>query len=204
MILVTGFNPFADLEVNSSQLIVESIAARSRENGRTDLVTEILPTEYRRAGARVRELIREHRPAAILAVGIAMGSLGIRLERVALNLDESDTPDNAGEIIGGQLIEPSGPAAYWSGLPLMRMLEALRRLGIPAGYSSHAGTFLCNHVFYIGRHEVEQLGIPTRCGFIHVPGIAGADESGLPLGMMIEGIECCLDVLRNADAGSDA
>jgi pyroglutamyl-peptidase len=122
------------------------------------------------------------------------------LERVALNLNDSDVSDNAGEIIQGQLIEVEGPAAYWSSLPLTGMIEALERLGVPAVISNHAGTFLCNHVFYVARHEVEQVGIPCRCGFIHVPGvstgIAGDIDSGLPLALMLEGIECCLDVLR--------
>ena len=200
MILMTGFNRFADLEVNPSELIVEAIADRTRESGRTDVVTEILPTEYRCAGDRIRELIREFKPQAILGLGVAMGTPSLRLERVALNLDDSDVPDNSGEIISGQLIEAEGPPAYWSSLPLTRMIEALDGLGVPAVISNHAGTFLCNHVFYVARHQVEQLGISSQCGFIHVPGISagsGGDiESGLPLPVMIEGIERCLDILR--------
>ena len=50
MILLTGFNRFGGLGLNPSQLIVESIAARARERGLTDLIAEVLPTEYRRAG----------------------------------------------------------------------------------------------------------------------------------------------------------
>jgi pyroglutamyl-peptidase len=89
----------------------------------------------------VVELIREFRPDAILAVGVAMGTPSLRLERVALNLDDSDAPDNSGEIIQGQLIASQGPATYWSSLPLTGMLEALDRLGVPAVISNHAGTF---------------------------------------------------------------
>ena len=202
MILLTGFNCFGNLEVNPSELIVESIADRARKRGRTDLVTEVLPTEYQRAGDRVCELIREVRPEAILALGVAIGAPVLRLERVALNLDDTEAPDNAGKIIEGQLIDTGGPLAYWSSLPLTGMLEALDRLGVPAVISNHAGAFLCNHVFYIARHQVQQLGIPSRCGFIHVPGmsagIAGDTDCGLPLNLMIEGIECCIDVLRDA------
>lgn len=200
MILLTGFNRFGELEVNPSELIVESIAGRTRESGRTDLVTEVLPTEYRRAGDRMAELIREFRPEAILALGVATGAPFLLLERVALNLDDCEVPDNSGEIAEGRLIEAEGPAAYWSSLPLMDMLEALERLGVPAVISNHAGTFLCNHIFYVARHRVEQLGIPCRCGFIHVPGVStgitDGTDCGLPIALMIEGIECCLDVLR--------
>jgi pyroglutamyl-peptidase len=193
---------------NPSELIVESIAERTRESGRPDLVTEVLPTEYRRAGDRMRELIREFRPEAILALGVATGAPFLLLERVALNLDDCDEPDNSGEIIRGQLIEAQGPVAYGSSLPLTVMLGALERLGVPAVISNHAGTFLCNHVFYVARHQVEQLGIPCQCGFIHVPGMStgsgGKTDCGLPLSLMIEGIECCLDVLRYPDAQTNA
>jgi pyroglutamyl-peptidase len=200
MILLTGFNRFADLEVNPSQLIVESIAVRSLESGGADLVTEVLPTEYRRAGDRMRELIREYRPGAILALGAGIGAPFLRLERVGLNLDDNDGADNAGQIIRGQLIEAEGPAAYWSTLPLAAMIEVLDRRGIPAVISNHAGAFLCNHIFYVARHQVERLGIASRCGFIHVPGVSAGmgDETdcGLPLELMMEGIECCIDLLR--------
>lgn len=204
MILLTGFNPFGGLEVNSSQLIVESIAERTRERG--DMVTEVLPTEYGRAGERMRDLIRELRPKAILALGVAMGAPVFRLERVALNLDDSDEPDNSGEVIRGQVIEAAGPVAYWSTLPLTRMLEGLEGLGVPARISNHAGAFLCNHVFYLARHQVELLGIPSRCGFIHVPGesTGATGDCGLPLALIVEGIESCIEVLRSSDIGSHA
>jgi pyroglutamyl-peptidase len=80
------------------------------------------------------------------------------------------------------------------------MRESLDEIHVPTVVSNHAGAFLCNHVFYIAQHEVEQLGIPCQCGFIHVPGISsgssGDTDCGLPLSLMIAGIERCLDVLR--------
>jgi len=138
MILLTGFNRFGGLEVNSSELIVEAIATRALESGRTDLVSEVLPTEYRRAGDRMRYLIQEYQPKVILALGVATGAPFLRLERVALNLNDAEMPDNAGEVISGQLIEAKGPAAYWSSLPLTAMLEALDGLDVPVVVSNHA------------------------------------------------------------------
>lgn len=200
MILLTGFNRFADLEANPSELIVEAIAGRSRAAGRADVVTEVLPTEYRRAGERIRELIRQLKPDAILGLGVAAGSRSFRLERIALNLDDSNEPDNAGEIALGRRIEAEGPAACSSNLPLTPMLDALERLGIPAVISNHAGAFVCNHVFYLARYHVEQSGIPCRCGFIHVPcassQVTTPRDFSLPLALMADGIEACLNVLR--------
>jgi pyroglutamyl-peptidase len=33
----------------------------------------------------------------------------------------------------------------------------------------HAGTYLCNHLFYYGLHLIETLGLGTRMAFVHVP-----------------------------------
>jgi pyroglutamyl-peptidase len=196
MVLLTGFNRFGNWEENPSELIVRAIASRARESGDADLVAEVLPTEYQRGADRMRESIRELRPEAILALGVAAGAPLIRLERTAVNLDDVDLPDNAGQVIRGQLIEPGGPASYQTSLPLAAMHKALQGIGIPTVISNDAGAFLCNHVFYIARHEVETLGLASRAGFIHVPGIAGQPGAGLPLPFMIEAIETCLNLLR--------
>jgi len=109
-------------------------------------------------------------------------------------------PDNAVVSRTGQKIVPDGPLAYQSTLPLLQMREALRQRGIPAIISNHAGNYVCNHVFYLARHEVERLGNGSLCGFIHVPQIsentgAGAlPMFGLALDVMMEAVEGCLKV----------
>ena len=73
------------------------------------------------------------------------------------------------------------------------MLAALRSASVPSAITNHAGTFVCNHVFYSALHEAEQAGLPTRCGFLHLPALATTETSGgLPLGTMIDAVECCL------------
>jgi pyroglutamyl-peptidase len=51
-----------------------------------------------------------------------------------------------------------------SRLPIDRLVRALRRARIPAAVSHHAGTFLCNHVFYVALAETR-----VPCGFVHLP-----------------------------------
>jgi len=198
-ILLTGFNPFGTVKINPSQLVVETLAQRPARPLGADLVTEILPTAYIEAGDRITHLIRHHRPDSIICLGVAEGTPAIRLERVALNLDDAELPDNTGLLRQGSPIVLDGPAAYWSTLPLEQMRRALARQGIPAAISNHAGTYLCNHVFYRARHEVEQLRLPSPCGFIHLPALlepaAGRvpPAPGLPLAVMLEAIDCCLN-----------
>ena len=205
-ILLTGFDAFGSLQQNPSELVVRQIAERARAEGRRDLVSEVLPTQYAAAGKRIRQLIRRARPRAVLCLGVAESRTGLSLERVALNLDDSGLPDNAGRRRSGRAILRNGPPAYWSTLPLERLRKKLAKQGIPVGISNHAGTFVCNHVFYVARHETERLAGRPPCGLIHVPLLSERREKrqgksqGLPLGTMVEAVECCLAVLRRTIA----
>ncbi|MGE3913220.1 MAG: hypothetical protein AB7K36_27930 [Chloroflexota bacterium] len=200
-ILVTGFEPFGGVATNPSQRIVEALTGNGAARHGVALVTEILPTEYEAAGRRIVGLIREIQPTAVLSLGLAASAAAVRLERVALNLNDAVRPDNAGDLATGRPIQPDGPIGYWSTLPLDRMLAALRERDIPAIISNHAGAYVCNHVFYTARHEVERLGNGMAAGFVHVPLLAeqpdapGPGGAKLPLAQLVEGVECCLDVL---------
>jgi pyroglutamyl-peptidase len=193
--LLTGFNRFGDLALNPSQSVVEALAGRNPEG----LVAEVLPTEYAGAAARIRSLIRKHRPGRVICLGVNMRIAGINLERVAVNVDDAVLPDNAGSLRSGSPIIRGGPAAYLSTLHLRRILASLGKCGIPAAISNHAGTFVCNHVFYAARHEVERMGSRARCGFVHVPplletgGPENGDPRGLTLAQMLEAAECLLE-----------
>jgi pyroglutamyl-peptidase len=193
-ILLSGFDPFADLAINSSQAIVEEIERRSKHGKAVQLTTEILPTVYGAAEERMRSLIREIRPDVILCLGVADSRSEINLERTALNCDHEATPDNAGEVRLGQQIA-DGPSSYRSTLPLEEMHSALEKGGIPVIFSDTAGTYVCNHVFYSALHEVERLDLDAKCGFIHVPVMDDKQRRGLPLEMMVSAIESCLDVI---------
>ena len=191
--LLTGFNRFGDLQLNPTRLIVEEFSRRNGPAG-MNLVAEVMPTEFLAGGKRIVELIRQYRPDRIVCLGVAAGSDAIRLERVALNLDDCAIPDNAGLQLAGNQIIPDGPSAYWSTLPIDAMLAALQQRGIPTVISNHAGTFVCNHVFYLARHEIECLGLGTQCGFIHVPQISDAPAGNFTLDGLTAAIECCLRV----------
>jgi hypothetical protein len=63
----------------------------------------------------------------------------------------------------GSAIDPAGPLALRSTLPVDAIVAALEAEGIPAEVSRDAGGYLCNHVFYV----LLQSG--RRGGFVHVP-----------------------------------
>ena len=194
-VLLTGFEPFGSHVTNPSQEIVAMLAARvPRTTGRrVELQTTILQTEYDRAALRIGSLIDELRPDAVVSLGVDSKAEGICLERIALNLDDKEFADNAGEIRLARPIVHGGPMVYLSTLPLDAMLKALRQADFPATISNHAGTYVCNHVFYTARHLMEQSRRQIPCGFIHVPVVDGAKS--LSVARLADGIELALESL---------
>jgi pyroglutamyl-peptidase len=205
-IVLTGFGPFGEHEINPSQIVVEAIAERARGAGRHDVYARVLPVAYEAAGAAIRSLIASCEPDAVLCLGLAAGRNALTLERVALNLDDTEQADSAGETRQGQYIVPGGPVAYWSTLPLEAMREALETQGIAVGFSNDAGAYVCNHVFYVARHELERRSSGAPCGFVHLPLLAeqsGSPQDGSPhldRAMMVRAVECCLEVLAWSQA----
>jgi pyroglutamyl-peptidase len=189
-ILLTGFEPFGGHAENPSMAVVRALASRNGVIGR------VLPVVYADAGRIIRELIETERPDAVMSLGLCVRSSSIQLERIAINLCDDCVGDNAGDSAKGRLIEPVGPAAYFSTLPLTAMHAALSERGMPVAWSNHAGTYVCNHVFYTARHAIEHLGGAGNgalpCGFVHVPPVS---DGGVGLPMLIDAIDTCLDVI---------
>jgi pyroglutamyl-peptidase len=160
-VLVTGFEPFGGSTVNPSQQLVVALDG--------DVAKALLPVSYARAADALRKAIVEHEPEVVICFGQADGRTGISIERFAHNLDEATTTDNDEAPGSGAPIDPGGPVAYPSSLPVDEVVAALREEGIPAAPSRDAGGFLCNHVFYVLMRTIEQQARGTRGGFVHVP-----------------------------------
>jgi pyroglutamyl-peptidase len=168
-ILITGFEPFGESSINPSQMLVESLSDDGYDNH--VLIKATLPVDQANAPGKLKMLINQHQPEAILAFGLAMGRPTICLERVALNLQDFRIPDNQGVTITDQPIHPNGPAAYFSTLPIRRMSASLSEGGLPATISLTAGAYLCNLIFYEMMHTLALRQASTLAGFIHLPAL---------------------------------
>jgi pyroglutamyl-peptidase len=162
-VLVTGFEPFGGADVNPSQRLVEALAADPPDG--LELTAAVLPVAWARAGAELLRALETTRPELVICFGQADGRADVEVERFALNLD--DGRDDEGESRRAE-IAVDGPVAYRSSLPVDAIVEALRADGIPAAASRDAGGYLCNHVFYVLMHALEERG-GTRGGFVHMP-----------------------------------
>lgn len=172
-ILVTGFTPFAGLARNPSGELARALAARPPAGAR--VVARVFDTVYGTIDRDLETALRDGAPEAVIAFGLGRSRATIDVERFAVNVDDSATPDNAGEIRRGTAIRPDGPAAHVSTLPVAAIVEAVAALGLPARASNHAGAFLCNHLFYVARHLTGPAGMAIPVGFVHLPPLAEAE-----------------------------
>ncbi|WP_309129626.1 pyroglutamyl-peptidase I [Microbacterium sp.] len=163
-ILLTGFEPFDGADRNPSGEAVTEVARTYR--GPHQLVTATLPVAFARAAERLRALIDEHTPDAVVATGLAAGSDRIAVERVGVNLMDARIPDNDGRQPADEASEPGGPAARFATLPVKRIARALDDHGLPARLSLSAGSYVCNHVLYTALSAVRG---DARAGFVHLP-----------------------------------
>jgi pyroglutamyl-peptidase len=165
-VLLTGFEPFGGEAVNPSWEAVRVL--QGARIGGHRLETRCLPVVFGDAIAALRKAVRETKPALVVCVGQAGGRAQVSLERIAINVDDARTADNAGNSPVDAPIVAEGPAGYFSTLPIKRLRQALQRAGIPAEVSATAGTYVCNHVFY-GLMHLLRARRGVRGGFVHIP-----------------------------------
>ena len=160
-VLLTGFEPFNKSTLNPSQEVISRIKHDSL------VMKKVLPVTFSTAAQQLMELIDLHKPEVVVALGQSEGRDQITPERVALNLDDAKISDNAGEMPMERKIIEDGPVAYFSTLPIRKIVDKLSANGIPSAISLSAGTFVCNHLFYRLQNHCEGKGILS--GFIHLP-----------------------------------
>jgi pyroglutamyl-peptidase len=192
-ILLTGFEAFADHSSNPSQDI--ALAFHDQEIGHAKVISRILPVDGNKAPKMLSEILNELEPDAVLMLGLAAGRSQIALERVALNVLEYRTPDNAGATRRGERVLEGAGDAIFSSLPISEILSIWHDARIPAYVSDSAGTYLCNQIMFLAR--ALRPNIPA--GFVHLP----ADETlalrtvqaFVPLEFQIRAVRLALEVM---------
>jgi pyroglutamyl-peptidase len=205
-VLLTSFDAFGGDSINPSWLAAQALHGESLQGHR--LVAAQLPTEFAASRQKLYALLKQHQPALVLCLGLAGGRANLSLERIAINVQDARIADNAGAQPIDVTIVKSGPSAYFSTLPIKAMLQALTAQGIAADVSQTAGTFVCNHVFYVLMHALKKQRGATKArgGFVHLPYLPGMGLPCMPLGEMVRGlrvaITCALVTQHDALMGA--
>lgn len=188
-ILVTGFDVFGRERFNPSEWAVRQL--KDDEIRGVELVRVVLPTSYRRAELGMRELLRKVRPDAVVSFGLAAKRSSFVIETVALNVDHAEERDNDGKRRLRRKIDPRGQELLETRLPVDVLLRTMKRARIPCDVSYHAGTYVCNHLFYVLLRGLRNRpGIPA--GFVHLPPVKRVLGRGLSEKKLLSGVRTIL------------
>ena len=194
-IIVTGFDPFGGEKINPS---IECVKALPEIEG-VELIRLELPTVFKESAKRLNEVINDVKPDAVLSVGQAGGRPGITMVRIAINVDDARIPDNISQQPIDEEIQVEGEAAYFSTLPIKRIVKAIREAGISAEVSNSAGTFVCNHIMYQALFAATKAVKPFKAGFMHIPFIPEqtTDKPSLSLDKSTKALQIAIETIRD-------
>lgn len=162
-VLITGFDPFNQETINPAY---EAIKRLPDSYNDVQLTKIEIPTSFNRAFSVIKPYL-DQKYDAVIMVGQAGGRKEISLEKVAINYIDAKICDNDQKLFSHQLINANGKDAYFTTLPIIKLLDKLIEEKIPAKISYTAGTFVCNYLMY---RVLEYLNNQkTIVGFVHVP-----------------------------------
>ncbi|KAB7789391.1 pyroglutamyl-peptidase I [Bifidobacterium cebidarum] len=205
-VVISGFDHYEGVDVNPAYEVPKSIAEQGlgAPSGADDPLNDVhvtihavqLPVSFTKAWPQLKETIEATNPDIIIATGLKHSARSVMLERCATNLMDAERPDADNVIQRRKPIDPNGPAAYWTRLPLRSILQDFTDDSIAASLSSDAGTFVCNSLFY---NLLNWTATQDRVlgGFVSFPPVrpAGSAQHGLPLEQQVEAGR---DVVREA------
>lgn len=160
-ILITAFEPFLQYPTNASMQILTHWTEDNPGSDRVSITTEILPVDYDRVKPLLNVLHLTPFDFA-LHLGQSPRIDEYQLEMVALNLKSDPSTPTAS-------LSTSGPTAFASQLPLHSWSQDMQAHAIPTSVSFHAGTYLCNAIYYWSTEHYQQQGLADRSLFVHVP-----------------------------------
>ena len=167
-ILITGFGPFPGVPVNVSGVLAQAIgAAAGQMFPRARFEIAVLPTEWVAAPLLLEELMMRHRPEVALHFGVSNQARGFVVETQARNIASHVDASGAAPITDA--LFPNHSDAHAATLPAARIVQRLRRAGLPATLSQDAGAYLCNAILFHSLRLGGGLASPAASGFIHIP-----------------------------------
>lgn len=158
--LVTAFKPFSDFSVNPSQILLEGLQKEI-----PTLSTCLLPVEFEGAFKTLSEVISVLEPSRIIMMGLADKRNLISLEKIALNWNETLSPDETQFTPPIAKIDQSEELALMTNYGIDELYNMLKQQNLPVELSFSAGTYVCNNLYF----KVLKHFPKTPAIFIHVP-----------------------------------
>lgn len=204
-ILVTGFDPFGEDEINPA---IEAVKRLDDEIAGAQIVKLEIPTVFGECADVVHEAILKEKPDYVLNIGQSGGRFALTPERVAINFDDGRIADNKGYQPIATPIHEDGQNAYFTQLPVKAMARAIRDAGLPSSVSTTAGTFVCNHIMYQVQYMIDKEFPDLKAGFMHIPYlpeqvVAKPETPSLSLADDVKGITAAIGAIVKMDGKKD-
>ena len=165
-VLITGFDPFGGETINPAY---EAVKLLPDEIAGAKIIKKEIPTVFQKGPDAVYEEIQSSKPDYVLCIGQAGGRSQVTPEWVGINFRNARIADNEGNQPLQTSVVENGPEAYFTMLPVFRMVEKMKENGSPASVSYTAGTYVCNDVMYSVLHYCHTEFKGVKGGFMHVP-----------------------------------
>jgi pyroglutamyl-peptidase len=157
-VLLTAFGPYQSWTENASWLTLIEMTKNLPDI--PDITTRLYPVNLNECRDKLTADLDLGFDYAI-HLGQAPGATTLQFENIGLNIFDD----------GSQRfkIDANGPLAYETSLPVESWTSRLRDGGTPATHSDHAGTYLCNALYYLSQHLAQTKGLATQSLFVHLP-----------------------------------
>jgi pyroglutamyl-peptidase len=156
-ILITGFEPFQGESLNPSGELARQLKDK--------YMTLVLPVSYEKSWQILEDyLLKNPEIQFVISLGQAGGRCKVGLERIAVNLMDTEIPDESGQVYKSQEILSQGKEAYFSHWPLR---EWVKKGGGNLEISNSAGLFVCNSIYYQTQNFLRTRG--GEALFVHLP-----------------------------------
>jgi len=187
-ILVTGFGPFPGAPFNPTMKLVGRLKDLRRPALEdVELISHIFHVTYATVDRELPQLLRKHRPDALLSFGLADRTSYLRVETRARNAITTTFPDADGTRMRMGSIAGDADAMMF-GPHTAKLLRAALATGIDARASRDAGAYLCNYLSWRAIEATRQSNGPALAAFIHIPLLARDGGARIPGGITLDAL----------------
>jgi len=161
IVLVTGFKPFGNYDVNPSELIAENLNGTTIDG--VKIIGISLQVEWNTSYDKTIEAIERYNTCAVVSIGLAPKSSTIRLEKLAVNLRWSE------QFPFIRFIQKHSPIFLSTDVNLREISADMKEEGISSRVSYFAGLHLCNYLFYKLLDYKQKNNPELKVIFVHIP-----------------------------------
>ncbi len=168
-VLITGFEPFGGMPVNPSQVIADSFKATTiQTNFELDILSSVLPVDFKESGESIITLVKENKPDLVLAMGVDLAKSSIELEKVAhKNLEYLSS--ELLELVDPHIDLDTLPDNFYTNINLDVVLERVVSKGGRTIISDDTGMYVCNHIYYLLKLLTDSSFPEMKSLFVHLP-----------------------------------